>query len=331
MGFGNDENKEKRMRRILILIVALGLLGACAQQGSDQGQVNVSSAKGSCYDAGVNGFGSHFQSYLNSTGNSDLTGFGGSTSISGDCAPVNQPVVFVHGNGDDSKGDALPMGGWGTSRDYFISKGYKSTELYSVNWGLPGMTNSAMNYHNPLDVDKVHRFIEAVNAYTGKKVDVISHSLGVTIARRAAMGGNYSDYAGNSVTMGSSLHSVIDTFVGIAGGNRGLNSCGVWPLNVWAPSCGPHGLSISNPFFSELQGGSAWPSSMKVGSYTFSIKSWVDEIVCMGSCYIYWYHSSSLKGENGYKSYYSAPYGHMGIKEYTGYYQYKMVKEHKDY
>ena len=172
----------------------------------------------------------------------------------------------------------------------------------------------------------------AVKNYTGKsKVDVIAHSLGVTSVRRAVKGGTYCDYTGTCVSL-TALNSYIDTFVGIAGGNRGLNSCGVWPLNVWAPTCGPHGFAISNPFFQELQGGSARPSSMKVGSYTYSIKSFADELTCAPAmpttCYIYSYHTSDLYGQNGSKTYYSAPYGHMGAKEYTASVQYNMVKDH---
>jgi hypothetical protein len=314
---------------IILVVLALAMFG-CA--GSQEGQSVTTDTKGTCYDPGVYAFGSHFKSYLNNTGNSDLTGFGGSTSITGDCAPVNEPVIFVHGNGDDAAGQYLPMGGWVTSRNYFLSKGYKPTELYAVNYGLPGAANASLNYHAPANLSKINRFILAVKNYTGKsKVDVIAHSLGVTSVRRAVKGGTYCDYTGTCVSL-TALNSYIDTFVGIAGGNRGLNSCGVWPLNVWAPTCGPHGFAISNPFFQELQGGSARPSSMKVGSYTYSIKSFADELTCAPAmpttCYIYSYHTSDLYGQNGSKTYYSAPYGHMGAKEYTASVQYNMVKDH---
>jgi hypothetical protein len=74
---------------------------------------------------------------------------------------------------------------------------------------------------------------------------------------------------------------------------------------------------------------------MKVGSYTYSIKSYADELACAPAlpttCYVYGTHTSTLKGENGGKTYYSYPYGHMGLKNYTEYYQYKMVRYHSTY
>lgn len=319
----------------LLTILALMMLGACAQSPDavDTGADGVS--KGVCYDPGVNAFGAHFKTYLNNSGNSDLTGFGGSTSITGDCKPVKQPVIFIHGNGDNASGSAMPMGGWKNSRTYFLSKGYKPSELYAVNYGLAGATNAALNYHSPANLSKIYRFIKAVKTYTGAaKVDVIAHSLGVTSVRRVAKGGTYKDYTGASVSLGTAneVNNMIDTFVGIAGGNRGLNTCGVWPLGSYTPTCGPHGLAINNPFLKELQGSSSSPSSMKVGSYTYAIYSYADELACAPmmptTCYIYYVHTSKLQRQTGEKVYYSYPYGHMGAKNQTAAVQLNMVLNH---
>lgn len=337
------------MQKLLSLLFVLSLIaGACAKNGIDPDSLSTESSKGTCYNPGISSFGSDFQAYLNQTSNSDLTGFGGSISKTGDCLVTKQPVIFLHGNGDDANGSALGslIGGWKASRDYFISKGYKPTELYAVNFGLAGVVASGSgsnNYHSPSNISKIYRFILAVKNYTGaSKVDIISHSLGVTSARRAIKGGSYCDSL-SCVNLGSSLNSYVDAFVGIAGGNRGLNSCGSWPLNVWTPTCGPHGFSINNPFLKELNGGSAYaylywgiwkPNklSMKTGSYTYSIKSFVDELTCAPSmpvyCYVYSAHTSQLDGENGSKTYYSFPYGHFGLKNNTASVQYNMVANH---
>ena len=71
-------------------------------------------------------------------------------------------------------------------------------------------------------------FIEAVKAYTGAdKIDIVTHSMGVTIGRKAIKGGTGWDKAIN----GSVIYDLgpplqyIDTFVGIAGGNYGLFGC----------------------------------------------------------------------------------------------------------
>lgn len=327
------------MKKLLFLTLITSLLiGACAGKNSATEEGSATGVKGTCYDPGVSAFGSDFRTYLNNTGNSDLTGFGGSTSKTGDCAVAKQPVIFIHGNGDNASGTALPMGGWVTSRNYFKSMGYKPTELYAVNFGLAGATNASLNYHSPSNLSKIKRFIEAVKNYTGQsKVDIIAHSLGVTSVRRAVRGGTYTDYTGASVNLGSNISSYIDTFVGIAGGNRGLNSCGVWPLNVWAPTCGPHGFAIGNPFLSDLNGGYSsllgyLGSNWKIGSYTYSIISYADELTCAPTlpttCYIWSVHTSKISGENGSKAYYAYPYGHMGLKEQTTSVQYSMVANH---
>jgi len=324
------------MKKILMVVLVGLFMAACSQTTPDsENSFDQSEAtKGVCYDPGVKTFGSDFKNYLNSTGNSDLTGFGGSSSKTGDCAIVNEPVIFVHGNADTAWSGTLPLGGWDTSRNYFKSQGYKPTELYAVNYGTPGITGAAVNYHAPANISKVNRFIKAVYSYTGKKVDIISHSMGVTTVRRAVMGGTYCDYLNVCVSLGSSINSYVDTHVGISGANRGLNSCGVWPLNVWAPGCGPHGLSIGNPFLAGINGGysSLWGylgSNWKTGSYTYSIKSYVDELACAPAmptyCYIWSVHTSAFKGENGS---YTTAVGHMLNKENTAAKQLSMVKYH---
>lgn len=319
----------------LLTILALMVLGACAQSPDMVDGGADGTSKGSCFNPGINAFGSHFKAYLNSTGNSDLTGFGGSNSKTGGCAVTKHPVIFIHGNGDNASGSAMPMGGWKDSRNYFLSKGYKPTELYAVNYGLPGALNASKNHHAAANLSKIYRFIKAVKNYTGAaKVDVIAHSLGVTSVRRVAKGGTYKDSANATANLGSTneINNMIDTFVGIAGGNRGLNTCGVWPLMSAMPTCGATGLSINNPFLKDLQGSSSSPRSMKVGSYTYSIYSYADELACAPmiptTCYVYYVHTSKLQGQTGEKVYYSYPYGHMGAKNKTAAVQLNMVLNH---
>jgi hypothetical protein len=332
------------MKRLVLLTLVIFSLVAvsCSKNSSSVDENTVSTdTKGICTDPGNTAFGSDFQTYLNSTGNSDLTGFGGASTKTGDCLIAKDPVIFIHGNGDNASGSAMIMGGWGTSKNYFKSMGYKPTELYAVNYGQPGMTNAALNYHSPSNMSKVYRFIVAVKNYTGRtKVDIISHSLGVTLVRRAVKGGTYTDYTGASVNLGASINALVDTFVGIAGANRGLNSCGVWPLNMWTPTCGPHGLSIGNTYLANINGGySSWTgysgTNWKVGSYTYTIYSYADELGCLPmmptTCYVWSVHTSAMRGENGSKVYYSYPYGHMGLKEQTAQFQYKMVVNHTTY
>jgi len=68
-------------------------------------------------------------------------------------------------------------------------------------------------------------WVEAVLAYTGaEKVDIIGHSMGVTLGRRIIKGG-YVKAEPNPVDLGEALTNRVDTFIGIAGANYGLVAC----------------------------------------------------------------------------------------------------------
>ena len=80
--------------------------------------------------------------------------------------------------------------------------------------------------------------MNAVKGYTGAtKVDIVTHSMGVTMMRKVIKGGAASDALdGGSYNLGSALTSSVDTFVGIAGANRGLVACYV--SGPTTPTCG---------------------------------------------------------------------------------------------
>jgi len=68
-------------------------------------------------------------------------------------------------------------------------------------------------------------WIEAVLAYTGAdKIDVITHSMGVTLGRRIIKGGVVTAEP-RTIDLGEPLTSRVDTFIGIAGANWGLVEC----------------------------------------------------------------------------------------------------------
>ena len=281
---------------------------------------------------------SHFQSWLNSNGyssynfNSGGNSFGGKTSASQTVS--NQPVIFIHGNSDAANGTAYGMTGWADSKAYFTSQGYKSSELYAITWGDANPTYSAYQYHSLPNILKIRKFIEAVKAYTGaSKVDVITHSMGVTLTRKAILGGSGNDMLnGGSYNLGSSIKSSVDTFVGIAGANRGLVSC--YQSGGSTPTCantnglypgylyygfGPYGVSDILVNINSL--------SNYEGSYVYTIWSTVDEVIGYGNV-VYGYYTSQIPGQEGEKRFTSYPYGHFNSKDMTGYYQWRMVKYH---
>ena len=79
----------------------------------------------------------------------------------------------------------------------------------------------------------LRKFIEAVLLYTGAtKVDVISHSMGVSFTRRVLKGGIiYS--LGESFDLGQPLTEKVDTFVGIAGPNWGISNCALYVYSAF--------------------------------------------------------------------------------------------------
>jgi triacylglycerol lipase len=263
----------------------------------------------------------------------DLAGgsFGG-RAFAGE-ALVHQPVIFIHGNGDKASGDKFGQTGWAASYEHFTANGYKPAELYATTWGPADPFAAAQQYHSKPNVMKVRRFIEAVKAYTGaSKVDVVAHSMGVTLARKAIKGGTARDSLnGGSYDVGPSLKASVDAFVGIAGGNRGLVSC--FTTGPTTPTCGAtNGLYPGQLFFGAVVGRSAFlddllASSGYEGSFRYSMWSTVDELIGFGNL-VYGQPTSRLPGQTGEVVFSSAPFGHFGLKDLTAARQLKMVKFH---
>lgn len=160
------------------------------------------------------------------------------------------------------------------------------------NWG--SKTSAASNDHGATNTTVVKNAITAAYAAscTGK-IDVIGHSMGVTLAMKAI---NELAYAGR-----------VNSFVGVAGAQWGLNSCGVYPFNVANATCGANGLSIDSPLIKSVRG-------KRYGAKMYSIKSWIDEIVCIGSCYVYGAHTSNIDMQNATYDY---SLGHFGLQSFT--------------
>ncbi|MFL0796906.1 MAG: lipase [Cellvibrionaceae bacterium] len=203
-------------------------------------------------------------------------------------------VVLVHGN-------AGSPSNWNNTYNYLRGKGYSSSQIHRPKYGS---LNPALNNHSGSEEYPVRDAIKkAISTSCTGKIDVIGHSLGVTLAAQQII------KTGNV--------GKVDAFVGIAGAYRGLWSCGVYPANVWTPTCGRDGLSISSPFLDWLYG-------RKIANRTYSIKSWVDQLTCStGTCRVGGVHTSQIKGE---RASYSYGYGHFGLQKYTASKQYSLIK-----
>lgn len=203
-------------------------------------------------------------------------GFGG-----GSCTASNTPVIFLHGNGDEAKNfDAPTSTGVDSVYEAFRAAGYNDCELFGLNWLSPSERSQPQyNYHRPSKADRIAEFIQDVKAYTGSsQVDVVSHSLGVTMALYAI------DDNG--------LWSSTRRFIGIAGAMRGLVSCWwVGYANALYPTCGsqnvfnsgifglyPHSWSTWNP---RLGNGGFRDEPSGKGTWFYTIGADIhDEVLC---------------------------------------------------
>ena len=195
-------------------------------------------------------------------------------------------VVMIHGN-------AGYPSHWDNTVSEFKSRGYQSSQIFRPNWG--SKTCPACNDHGSNNLNPVKTAIsQALASSCTGKIAVMGHSMGVTLAMKAI----------NSLNIAANVRR----FVGIAGAQRGLNSCGVYPYNVWTSTCGSQGLSINSPLIQSVRG-------KRYASKVYSIKSYADEIVCYGSCYVYGVHTSMIDVQDG--SYTFNGYGHFGLLTYT--------------
>ncbi len=177
---------------------------------------------------------------------------------------------------------------WNNTVNTLKSRGYLAAQLFLPNWG--SKTNAGSNDHSAANtaVVKSSLLAAAAASCTGK-IDVIGHSMGVTLAMKAI---NELAYAGR-----------VNSFVSVAGAQHGLNSCGVYPFNVASTTCGANGLSINSPLIDSVRG-------KRYGTKMYSIKSWIDELVCIGSCYVYGWHTSNIDMQNASYDY---SLGHFGL------------------
>lgn len=116
--------------------------------------------------------------------------------------------------------------GWTNSITYFLQQKYTSAELYATTWGDANSLNAQTRTHDCATLTRLRKFVEAVIKYTNAtKIDVITHSMGVTLGRKIVKGGTVTGQNGETCDLGKALTSKVDTFVGLAGGNYGLCAC----------------------------------------------------------------------------------------------------------
>lgn len=154
------------------------------------------------------------------------------------------PVIFIHGNSDAVMGHGfpfssfLPFTGWQKYIRYFKNKKYTNAEIYGFSWGHQNPFLATLETHSHENILKIREFVLAVLEYTGaEKVQIVSHSMGVTMSAKAIIGGELTvpgDITNLTYHLGNDISDRIDSFVGIAGAFRGIENCRHFPF---IPTC----------------------------------------------------------------------------------------------
>lgn len=199
-------------------------------------------------------------------------------------AACRDAVVMVHGNG----GDAAD---WHNTYNELLNRGYAAQDIFRPEWGSSCV--ACNNHSGSEEVPVANALLDALNQSCTGKIDILGHSMGVTLAMKQV------------IDLG--LQNDVEDFVAIAGAVRGLHSCGYYPFNVYTSTCGYWGLSIGSPFLYSIK-------NKPIANRVYSMKSWSDQVVCLGGCTVGGIHSSSIWGEQASYSYYL---GHFGLQTAT--------------
>ncbi len=156
------------------------------------------------------------------------------------------PVIFLHGNNDTPfPTPCNPYGRMQALAQHLADNGWATSELWGLGYqgdqcDLPAdqTRRSGIAHTNQANVPDLRRFVRAVLAFTGaKQVDIVAHSLGVTLAREWMRQ--------------DEVRHEVRRFVAIDGPNQGILNCSPDPANYWqAPAAG--GFTPSSEVCAEL-------------------------------------------------------------------------------
>jgi pimeloyl-ACP methyl ester carboxylesterase len=174
-----------------------------------------------------------------STGN-PIIGFGGAGHAR------RTPIIFLHGNNDvPFPTPCSPYGDMQEMAQYFADRGYRASELWALGYQgdqcdllVDPTIRSSASHTATANVPDLRRFVDAVLESTGsQRVDIVAHSLGVTLAREWMRQDD--------------AYAKVRHLVGIAGPEHGIINCSPNPLNYFQfPSQG--GFTPGAPVCDEL-------------------------------------------------------------------------------
>jgi pimeloyl-ACP methyl ester carboxylesterase len=138
------------------------------------------------------------------------------------------PVIFLHGNNDTPFATACnPFGRIQAFAQFFLDHGYHMSELWGLGYQgdqcdlLQDNTHrSGISHTTAVAVPLLREFVQAVLDFTGaRRVDIVAHSLGVTVAREWMLQDN--------------AYRKVRALVAIDGPNHGIINCSPNPANFY--------------------------------------------------------------------------------------------------
>ncbi|MBS2020814.1 MAG: hypothetical protein JST92_00265 [Deltaproteobacteria bacterium] len=208
-----------------------GADGATGDAGTDAG-TDAGADAGS--DGGAGGTGDASSDAGLDAGSADA----GDGGVLDTCEPNQTPILFLHGNGESASvwSQAATDGG-PSVLDSLRSAGWNECSLHPITWLTPAQQAAPQsNVHTAALADQVFAELDSLRRRTNSlKVNIVAHSMGVTVALHAL------EATGRSLDVG--------TFIGIAGGLRGLQSClAVGYANALYQTCWAQSALDSNTF-----------------------------------------------------------------------------------
>jgi pimeloyl-ACP methyl ester carboxylesterase len=199
-----------------IALCSAGLLWALVAGSAGGAQQSVTATVGTSLPAG-------FPTITDASLGTPVLGFGASGRVQ------RTPVIFLHGNNDTPFPTVCnPAGKIHDLAQAFVDRGYSPSEVWGLGYqgdqcdlAASPTNRSAVAHTTAANVDDLARFVKGVLAYTGaKRVDIVGHSLGGTLAREWMRRDNAYHVVRHLVTIASPHHGIID--------------CSPSPLNYFA-------------------------------------------------------------------------------------------------
>jgi pimeloyl-ACP methyl ester carboxylesterase len=143
------------------------------------------------------------------------------------------PVIFLHGNNDTPFATACnPFGRIQAFAQFFLDHGYHPSELWGLGYqgdqcdlAQDNTHRSGISHTTAAAVPMLREFVKAVLDFTGaKRVDIVAHSLGVTVAREWMLQDN--------------SYRKVRALVAIDGPNHGVIDCSPSPANFYQLASG---------------------------------------------------------------------------------------------